>query len=266
MGKIMFVAIISSSMMASLSMGTVRGDVLTRLGVFFGWFLMLSALDWVTMVILDGVPPVKKEGLIKNITCHQNYPYYAKKCLGTFGRLAVAYYVASLSSTLFLVFLFEKDINHHIAGKVTAEVSPKDVAIASAREKLSIEQQRLRSIISKDADTAQLWQDRGNQVRADEIRSGITGYKDKLQDLENPASTDPLVTAVLDAKKQKQEAVDRHKDYGLGNRNRILDELARDNPLIRNMFIIFFLVEIVTLGAKLLMKQGDQYDEKFSER
>ena len=149
---------------------------------------------------------------------------------------------------------------------MTAEVSPKDVAIASAREKLSIEQQRLRSIISKDADTAQLWQDRGNQVRADEIRGGITRYKDKLQDLESLASTDPLVTAVLDAKKQKQEAVDRHKDYGLGNRNRILDELARDNPLIRNMFIIFFLVEIVTLGAKLLMKQGDQYDEKFSER
>jgi hypothetical protein len=263
-GRLLFVTVLVSSLLAGLAWALVSQDIWTGVAVGVVWFGLMAALDQNLMSQMDGTAARGKTAILLIF------------------RLGIIVVMAHLNSHFVQLWMFNTEIEAVLAEKRQDKIANADDKLSTARKGYDTWYKAERNRIDDALAAAR----KARLELTDEISgkggSGRPGYaqiartkeeglkREETNLLKEEATFLETAKSGVEARALKR-AEESHsevttqikgkKKEGLVDRSEALEEVASNNPLVHWMYGLFMILETLAFLVKLLSKQ-DEYDNR----
>ncbi len=257
-GMLLFVIVGISSLVAGFSWSQIMKNPMVGVGVFVGWFVVFSFIDSILMATLDGMgEPLHIAGESAFQRIKRLSLAWGKTGIAYGVRIAIVVLTAHINTTVVQGFFFGAEIEAVISKQATDLVEP---AIKKRDEANKVK----GAVITKwETHLAQMRNALQDHKEARTDRVGEIAAEIKRQEAEyiNIKENGVEVRALKAAEAELEAARIRAAEpVGQADRDKILQGLAEENPIIHYLYWMIFTIELAAFIVKVL-RGKDEYDQ-----
>lgn len=263
-GRLLFVTVLVSSLLAGLAWALVSQDIWTGVAVGVVWFGLMAALDQNLMSQMDGTAARSKTAVLLVF------------------RLGIIVVMAHLNSHFVQLWMFNTEIEQVLAEKKQGKLADADTTLSAARKGYDSWYKSERNRIDAALQEARQARKDLNDEISGKGGSGRPGYaqiartkeeglkREEANLLKEEASFVETAKSGVEARtlKRAEEAhqelvgqIKGKKKEGLVDRSEALEQVADDNPLVHWIYGLFMILETLAFLVKLLSR-SDEYDNR----